>query len=238
MRNFDFSSWQAGLTTVIGLLVATLLMVGIRLVLMQTIQRRRERENRQINERLRTLIAAYKALGSSFTGDLSVDPRHRRELMAAPTEVHVAVHTNADGEGAGDGTEPVVVRLPESAIERRLRKRDAVEAALSDVILLGTEEQVRLAAAAARDMVAGRPVLLAPLVHALRDFIRAALDLDPMPADVHVPDQGPLRPASGGARSAGGGNAGGRNGGGGGGGGGVGLGLGLGAMRRQDEDRA
>lgn len=120
--------------------------------------------------------SSLRALGSSFTGDLSVDPRHRRELMAAPTEVHVAVHTNADGEGAGDGTEPVVVRLPELAIERRLRKRDAVEAALSDVILLGTEEQVRLAAAAARDMVAGRPVLLAPLVHAGQTMARRYYD--------------------------------------------------------------
>ena len=233
MRNFDFSSWQAGLTTVIGLLIATLLMVGIRLVLMQTIQRRRERENRQINERLRTLIAAYKALGSSFTGDLSVDPRHRRELMAAHTEVHVEVHTNSGSEESEDGAEPVVVHLPESAIERRLRKRDAVEAALSDIILLGTEEQVRLAAAAARDMVAGRPVLLAPLVHALRDFIRTALDLDPVPADVQVPDQGPLRPASGGAR---GGNTAGRNGGGG--GGGMGLGMGVGAMHRRDQEHS
>ena len=75
MRNaLDFSSWQSLLTTALGLLAATLLMVGIRLVFMQTIQRRRERENRQINERLKTLIAAYKTLGSSFTGELSVDP--------------------------------------------------------------------------------------------------------------------------------------------------------------------
>jgi hypothetical protein len=30
------------------------------------VQQRRQRENRQINERLRTLIAAYKTLGGSF----------------------------------------------------------------------------------------------------------------------------------------------------------------------------
>ena len=35
----DFSSWQGFLGTIIGLLVMTLLMVGIRLVFMQTIQR-------------------------------------------------------------------------------------------------------------------------------------------------------------------------------------------------------
>ena len=47
---------------------------------MQTIQRQRERENRQINELLRTLIAAYKILGGSFTGELSFDPAHLRSL--------------------------------------------------------------------------------------------------------------------------------------------------------------
>ncbi|MCC2676857.1 MAG: hypothetical protein K0R58_3804, partial [Ramlibacter sp.] len=54
---FDFSSWEGVLTTLLGLVVVTLVMVGIRLLVMQTVQKRRERENRQINERLRTLIA-------------------------------------------------------------------------------------------------------------------------------------------------------------------------------------
>ncbi len=49
---------------------------------MQTIQKRRERENRQINERLRTLMAAYKTLGSSFTGNLTVSPVHLRHARA------------------------------------------------------------------------------------------------------------------------------------------------------------
>src|SRR5687768_615136 len=80
MRNLDFSSWQGVLSTLIGLVVITLLGVGIRLLIMQTIQQRRERENRQINERLRTLIAAYKTLGGSFTGNLAVDPTHLSDL--------------------------------------------------------------------------------------------------------------------------------------------------------------
>ena len=80
MRMLDFSSWNGALTTLLGLVMVSLVMVGIRLVFMQTIQRRRERENRQINERLRTLIAAYKTLGGSFTGDLLVDPSHVRDL--------------------------------------------------------------------------------------------------------------------------------------------------------------
>lgn len=69
MRGIDFSSWQGVLSTLAGLVLITLLGVGIRLLVMQTLQQRRERENRQINERLRTLMAAYKTLGGSFTGD-------------------------------------------------------------------------------------------------------------------------------------------------------------------------
>src|SRR5690242_21130579 len=81
MRYFDFSSWQGVLSTLLSLALITLLGVGIRLLVMQTVQQRRERENRQINERLRTLIAAYKTLGGSFTGDLAVDPRHLRDVQ-------------------------------------------------------------------------------------------------------------------------------------------------------------
>ena len=181
----DLTSWQAMLSTLLGLAIVTLVMMGIRLVVMQTVQRRRERENRQINERLRTLIAAYKTLGGSFTGDLLVDPTHRRDLARAETA--------ADGEDAAG---------PASASDRRRRIRDAVEAALSDIILLGTSEQVHLAVAAANDLVAGRPVETAALVSALRTFVREALDLDPLP-DLAIPRQGPTRPASSGARGAG-----------------------------------
>src|ERR1043165_7165514 len=133
MRSFDFSSWQAVLSTLLGLAIITLLGVGIRLLIMQAVQQRRERENRQINERLRTLIAAYKTLGGSFTGDLSVDPRHLRDVQRAAAP-------------APDPIPPVTG--PEST-DRSRRIRDAVEAALSDIVLLGTEEQVRLAANAA-----------------------------------------------------------------------------------------
>lgn len=84
MRGIDFSSWQGVLSTLAGLVLITLLGVGIRLLVMQTLQQRRERENRQINERLRTLMAAYKTLGGSFTGELGVDPSHRRDLRQAP----------------------------------------------------------------------------------------------------------------------------------------------------------
>lgn len=172
----DFSSWNTLASTLFGLVLVTLVAVGIRLIFMQTIQRRRERENRQINERLRTLIAAYKTLGGSFTGELSVDPSHLRQLR----QMGIALSTAAtDEEGAMRAGSDASQTYPGS--ERRRRIRDAVEAALSDIILLGTDEQVRLAAHAATEMVAGRKVDLAELVVSLRNFIRQALDLAPIP---------------------------------------------------------
>lgn len=221
MRMLDFSSLGATASTLLGLVLFTLIAVGIRLVFMQRMQRRRERENRQINERLKTLIAAYKTLGGSFTGELEVDPRHLRELR------RLAEASRAAGEPDGRPSESAV---DSDAAVRRRRVRDAVEAALSDVILLGTEDQVRLAAQAAGDMVAGRPVRVSALVVSLRSFIRQALDLDPVPVDLAVPDQGPVR-GDAGARKAG--AQGGRGGGGGSGTGGeAGGGAGLDAGRR------
>lgn len=195
MRNMlDFSSWPALLSTVMGLLVASLLMVGIRLVFMQTIQRRRERENRQINERLKTLIAAYKTLGGSFTGHLLVSPLHMRDLRTqAPSTAMPS------GSAADQPDDEEQASSTFSSSERQRRIRDAVEAALSDVILLGTEEQVQLAAQAAQDMVAGRHIETAQLVVSLRQFIRAALDLEPISAALPIPHQGPVRPSSSGA---------------------------------------
>src|SRR4051812_1469169 len=206
---FDFSSWQSVLSTLLGLALFSLVVVGIRLLVMHTVQLRRERENRQINERLRTLIAAYKVLGGSFTGNLAVDPAHVRDLR------HAASDPSAEASGA-----PRDEPDERPGGERRRRSRDAVEAALSDVILLGTEEQVRLAAQAARDMVAGRAIETAALVVSLRDFIRDVLDLEAVPPEWTVPRQGPTRPAGGGGGRGGGaagrdGGEGGRRGGGG-----------------------
>jgi heme exporter protein D len=233
MRNMDFSSWQGVLSTLLGLAVITLLGVGIRLLVMQTVQQRRERENRQINERLRTLIAAYKTLGGSFTGDLAVDPTHLRDLRR-----------KADAD-----TSPEILAAESElgSSDRSRRIRDAVEAALSDIILLGTEEQVRLAAAAATELAAGRTVHTAELVVSLRDFIRGVLDLDPMPADVSIPKQGPARPGAarggkgeGGERERNGGKQGGGGTGGGaaaGAGAGMGLGIGIGGNADPDDDK-
>ena len=43
------------------------------------------------------------------------------------------------------------------------------------------------------EMAAGRPVETAALVMSLRDFIRDVLELDPIPASLQFPKQGPLR---------------------------------------------
>jgi hypothetical protein len=222
MRNLDFSSWQTLASTLLGLALITLFGVGVRLLAMHTVQQRRERENRQINERLKSLIAAYKVLGGSFTGDLAVDPTHRRELARR---------------------EPSLPASAPDSTDRSRRIRDAVEAALSDIVLLGTDEQVRLAARAAAELVAGRPVHTAALVVSLRDFIRRVLDLAPIPADLAIPAQGPTRPGAARGKGDGGEARGDRGGGKGGGaaaglGTGMGLGLGIDERHRSDEPEA
>lgn len=206
MRTLDFSSWQALLSTLLAITVISLIGVSVRLIAMQKVQQRRERENRQINERLRTLIAAYKTLGGSFTGDLAVNPLHLRDMRRAP-------ETEGDTES--------------SSSDRSRRIRDAVEAALSDIILLGTEQQVKLAAKAAADLAARRPAHMAELVVSLRDFIRRVLDLDAIPGDVVIPNQGPARPASTRGGGSGKGDGGGKGEGAGKGGGGAGAGTGM-----------
>jgi uncharacterized membrane protein YgcG len=241
MRSLDFSSWHTLLSTMLGLSVITLIGVGIRLLAMQAIQQRRERENRQINERLRTLIAAYKTLGGSFTGNLAVDPSHMRELR----QRHAPWLANVSAHDAGEfATKVAASAAMLSSSERPRRIRDAVEAALSDIILLGTEDQVRLAAMAATELAAGRPTHTAELVTSLRDFIRKVLDLEPISPSLSIPMQGPTRIAAtrskgdaGGKGEAGigGGKGAGGSGGGGSGGGMGGLGTGTG---HADDDEA
>lgn len=234
MHSLDFSSWSTLLSTLLGLSVITLIGVGIRLLAMQVIQQRRERENRQINERLRTLIAAYKTLGGSFTGELAVDPSHKRDLRQR--------HEQTLADAADAATESTALSAAAVALlsssERPRRIRDAVETALSDIILLGTEDQVRLAAKAATELAAGRPTHTAELVTSLRDFIRQVLDLEPISPNLSIPMQGPTRIAAtrgkgenGGKGEAGGG--GGKSGGGSGGGMG---GFGTGGSHADDED--
>ena len=221
MRGLDFSSWESVLATLIGVALVALIGIGIRLVAMMTIQQRQQRLNRQINERLKTLIAAYKVLGGSFTGTMTVDPAHKRD------------HKPTDPAASDEPHVP-----SETAAERRRQIRDAVEAALSDILLLGTEDQVRLADRAARDLAAGNAIRTDELVVSLRNYIRKALDLEPVPADLAIPPQGPTRPSTGGGggRRGGGGSAGGGGGGAGGGGGMGGGGMGMGGLGGAADD--
>src|SRR4029078_11005496 len=105
----------------LGLMRVPLGAAAIRLLVMQRVQRRRERENRQINERLKTLIAAYKTLGGSFTGDLGVDPSHLRDLRARAA----TADSSSDGDAAHGSSHG----------DRRRRVRGAVERARCDVLL-------------------------------------------------------------------------------------------------------
>ena len=227
MRFLDFSSWQGVLTGLLSLAVVALIGVGIRVLMMLAIQQRQQRVNRQINERLKTLMSAYRTLGGSFTGQLTVDPIHLRDLRVS----------------AEDGETDAADKPDATMSDRPRRIRDAVEAALADILLLGTEEHVRLAAQAASDMSAGRPIHTAELVISLRNYIRSALDLDPIPEAVTIPLQGPTRPQGGGGRGGKGdggrdkesGRGGGMGGGGmGGGSGGGGLGMGVDHGHRDD----
>ena len=115
----DFSSWQGVFSTLLGLCVVSLVMVGIRLLVMHGVQQRRERQNRQINERLKTLIAAYKTLGGSFTGDLAVDPSHLRDLRARAPARDATMSTTrrrrgelVDWRAVRRGASPPSRRLP------------------------------------------------------------------------------------------------------------------------------
>jgi uncharacterized membrane protein YgcG len=225
------------LTTLAGIALFALVGIGIRLLMMTTVQQRQQRMNRQINERLKTLMAAYKVLGGSFTGRLSVDPRHLRDIRAA------------EAAALSLGSDAIPPRtMSDETFERIRQIRDAVEAALSDIILLGTDEQVRLAERAARELVAGNEVHTHELVVSLRNFIRSALDLSPIPSDLQIPMQGPTRPSGGsgggrnrsgqgggGGREGGGGGGGAGGGGAGGGGGGMGMGMGMGIGGRADD---
>lgn len=220
MRFVDLSSWQGVLTTALGLALFAVIGVGIRVIMMLTIQQRQQRMNRQINERLKTLISAYKTLGGSFTGELTVNPLHLRDLRV---------------EGNG-GEAEASEKTGSTDWDRPRRIRDVVEAALADILLLGTDEHVRLAGQAASDMAAGRPIHTAELVISLRNYIRLALDLDPIPENVTVPLQGPTRPREGGSRGGKGDSSREKGGGAGAGGGGGAAGMGMGVGGGSGED--
>jgi hypothetical protein len=90
-------------------------------------------------------------------------------------------------------------------------------------------------------MAAGRPIHTAGLVVSLRNFIREALDLGPIPEDVMIPLQGPTRAQGSGGRGKGDGEkAGSKSAGrggdlGGAGGAGMGIGMEVGVAHRDSD---
>jgi len=150
VHGIDFSSWRSLFMVLIGLALFTLISVGIYVLTAFTIQRRHERSTREINERMRALIAAYKTLNSSDTGTLTVD-----------------------------STNPLNLHRQGPTVDRMIE----IEGALSDIILLGTVEQVRLAVRAVHDLLNGGLVRTNELTASLRQSIREELNIGPAPSN-------------------------------------------------------
>jgi hypothetical protein len=91
--------------------------------------------------------------------------------------------------------------------DRSRRIRDTVEAALPDILLLGTDEQVRVAARAAIELAEGA-VRTAELMVSLCDFIRRVWGLPPIPAGLALSGPGPTWPSAAKGRGEGGGKVG------------------------------
>lgn len=81
MRTTDIGALP--LTVIASLVVAVLLLV-LRIFVMQRVQSRRQRENRQETERLKSLVAAYRAMAGSFS---PAEPGDREQLEAGLSDV-------------------------------------------------------------------------------------------------------------------------------------------------------
>jgi hypothetical protein len=70
MRFPDFGALPL---TLIASLVVAVVLLAIRIFVMQRVQQKRQRENRQETERLRSLVAAYRSLAGSFSPAADTD---------------------------------------------------------------------------------------------------------------------------------------------------------------------
>ncbi|WP_332752123.1 preprotein translocase subunit YajC [Hydrogenophaga sp.] len=68
--------------TLFASLVIALVLLAIRIVVMQRVQQRRQRENRQETERLKSLVAAYRALAGSFSPATVENASQMEETLA------------------------------------------------------------------------------------------------------------------------------------------------------------
>ena len=181
----NLSNIGASSLPIIISLVVAIVLLAIRIFVMQRVQSKRQRENRQETERLKSLVAAYRSLAGSFSP--------------------------ATGE-----------------------QSTQMEESLSDIVLFGSVEQVRMAAQCAMALKRNEAVDYQPLADSLRSDLRTQLGLGPIPDDIELPDSGPSRSAKNGrgeGEGRNGGGAAGRGGNaGGGGGGGIGGAIGLGGV--------
>ena len=74
--------WGPLPATVIASLVVAVVLLAIRITLLQRVQQKRQRENRQETERLKALVAAYRALAGSFSPALPGDRQAIEEALA------------------------------------------------------------------------------------------------------------------------------------------------------------
>jgi len=70
--------------SIIASLVVAVLLLAVRIFVLQRIQQRRQRENRQETERLKSLVAAYRSLAGSFTPATGA---HRPQMEEALADV-------------------------------------------------------------------------------------------------------------------------------------------------------
>ena len=68
--------------TLIASLVVAVVLLGLRVFVMQRVQQKRQRENRQETERLRSLVAAYRSLAGSFSPAADADRAQLEEALA------------------------------------------------------------------------------------------------------------------------------------------------------------
>lgn len=68
--------------TLIASLVVAIVLLAIRVFVMQRVQQRRQRENRQETERLKSLVAAYRALAGSFSPATVENAAQMEETLA------------------------------------------------------------------------------------------------------------------------------------------------------------
>ena len=78
MRLTDFGTVPL---TLIASLLVTIILLAIRIFVMQRVQTRRQRENRQETERLRSLVAAYRSLAGSFSPAADADRAQLEEVL-------------------------------------------------------------------------------------------------------------------------------------------------------------